>query len=78
MAQGTELLVVLLTIYIQGREQVLPPTMIRYMVVVLARIEHDQTALEAGRAILFYVRPVFAALSDHLKPGTAMPMCDCG
>ena len=26
MAQGTELLVVLLTIYIQGAEQVLPPT----------------------------------------------------
>ena len=32
VAQGTELLVVLLTIYIQGAEQVLPPTMIRYIV----------------------------------------------
>jgi hypothetical protein len=37
VAQGTELLVVLLAIYLQGTEQVLPPTMIRYMVVVLAR-----------------------------------------
>jgi len=30
--QGTELLVVLLAIYLQATEQVLPPTMIRYMV----------------------------------------------
>ena len=32
MAQGTELIVVLLVIYIHGTEQLLPPTMIRYMV----------------------------------------------
>jgi len=32
VAQGTELIVVLLVIYIHGTEQLLPPTMIRYMV----------------------------------------------